>query len=109
MKKIFLIIFVVINLLAKDTIAQGTDCSTASPFCTAVPATFPAQQNTTAPVGPNYGCLGSQPNPAWFYLQISTAGPVTLDMSNSASVDIDYIIWGPFTSPAAACSSGQSG
>ncbi len=109
MKKIFLIIFVVINLLAKDTIAQGTDCSTASPFCTAVPATFPAQQNTTAPVGPNYGCLGSQPNPAWFYLQISTAGPVTLDMSNSASVDIDYIIWGPFTSPAAACSSGLTG
>ena len=109
MKKIYLIIFVVINLLAKNVQAQGVDCNTASPFCTAVPATFPAQQNTTAPVGPNYGCLGSQPNPAWFYLQVSTTGQITLDMSNSASVDIDFIIWGPFASPAAACTSGLTG
>jgi len=109
MKKILLIIFVVINLLAKNSIAQGADCATASPFCTATPASFPAQQNTVAPVGPDYGCLGSQPNPAWFFLQVATTGPITLDMSNSASVDIDYIIWGPFTSNAAACASGLTG
>jgi len=110
MKKIVLFIFVIINLLAKNTIAQGSDCSTASPFCTASGvATFPAQQNTTAPVGPNYGCLGSQPNPAWFYLQIAAPGPLTLNMTNSASVDIDFIIWGPFTSAAAGCTSGLTG
>lgn len=109
MKKIFLIIFVVISFFTKNTVAQGTDCATASPFCTAVPASFPASQNTTAPVGPNYGCLGSQPNPAWFYLQVATTGPITLDMTNSAAVDIDFIIWGPFPSAANACSSGLTG
>ena len=106
MKKIFLIIFVIISFFSKKTIAQGTDCATASPFCTAVPASFPASQNTTAPVGPNYGCLGTQPNPAWFYLQVATSGPITLNMTNSATLDIDFIIWGPFTSAPAACASG---
>ena len=90
--------------------AQGTNCSTASPFCTAQgTATFPASQNTVAPTGPNYGCLASQPNPAWYYLQIATPGNLTLNMTNSANVDIDYIIWGPFTTPAAACASGLTG
>lgn len=109
MKQLVLFVFILLSLFTKNTKAQGTDCATASPFCTAVPASFPAQQNTTAPVGPNYGCLGSQPNPAWFYLQVATSGPITLDMSNSASVDIDFIIWGPFTSASAACSSGLTG
>lgn len=109
MKKIFIIIFVLISFFTKNAIAQGADCSTASPFCTSVPASFPAGTNTTAPVGPNYGCLGSQPNPAWFYLQVATTGPITLNMTNSANLDIDFIIWGPFTSPATACSSGLTG
>lgn len=110
MKNFFLLFFVVISLITKNTLAQGTDCSTASPFCTSAGvATFPAQQNTVAPVGPNYGCLYTQPNPAWYYLQVSTAGPLTLNMTNSANVDIDFIIWGPFTSDSAACSSGLTG
>src|ERR1035437_3361739 len=106
MKKIFFFIFAIISLFTKNTFAQGTDCATASPFCTAVPASFPASQNTIAPTGPNYGCLGSQPNPAWFYLQISTAGTLTLNLSDAASVDIDFACWGPFTSASAGCASG---
>lgn len=110
MKKIFLLTFVIISVLSKNTIAQGTQCSSASPFCTELGGTtYPAQQNTSAPVGPNYACLGSQPNPAWFYLQISTAGTIVLDLSNSAVVDIDFIIWGPFTSPSAGCAFGLTG
>ncbi len=110
MKKIILFVFAVIYFFSFNSFAQGTDCSTASPFCTASgAATFPAQTNTTTPIGPNYGCLGSQPNPAWFYLQIATSGPLNLTMSNSANLDIDFIVWGPFTSAAAGCASGLTG
>lgn len=114
MKKTFLFIFTLISLYPNITIGQGTDCSTASPFCTNVPVTFPAQTNVYAPVGPNYGCLGDQPNPSWFYLQISTPGSITLNMqgylNNSTTPhDIDFIIWGPFTSINNGCSSGLTG
>lgn len=109
MKKIVLLVFFVFSLLSKNIIAQGADCATATPFCTESGGTsYPALQNTVAPVGPNYGCLGSQPNPAWFYLQISTSGNIIIDMTNSAVVDIDFILWGPFTSPSSGCAFGLS-
>jgi gliding motility-associated-like protein len=110
MKKLFLTVAILFCVTHAAIFAQGSDCATASPFCTAAgTATFPASQNTTAPVGPNYDCLGTQPNPAWYYLQVATSGNIVLDMTNSANVDIDFIIWGPFTSSSAACSSGLTG
>lgn len=109
MRKIILILFILITISLQVVFAQGADCSTASPFCTAAgTATFPASQNTTAPVGPDYGCLFTQPNPAWYYLQMATSGNIDLNMTNSANVDIDFIIWGPFTTATAACASGLS-
>lgn len=55
--------------------------------------------------GNNYDCLFSQPNPAWYYLEISTAGDVNMNLY--APQDIDFIIWGPFTDLATA--QGQCG
>jgi gliding motility-associated-like protein len=78
-------------------------CATAQPFCTGSGITFPASTGTTAQTGPNYGCLISQPNPAWYYLQIATAGNININLSNSANVDIDFAAWGPFASQAAMC------
>lgn len=63
---------------------------------------FPAGVNAgSAQGGPSYGCLGSQPNPAWFYMQIANGGPITLVMS--AAQDIDFICWGPFPNLATSC------
>lgn len=63
---------------------------------------FPAGVNTgNAQTGPNYGCLGSQPNPAWFFMQIANGGPISIVMS--AANDIDFICWGPFASVSAGC------
>ncbi|MFN3343272.1 MAG: T9SS type B sorting domain-containing protein [Flavobacteriales bacterium] len=84
--------------------SQAT-CATADPFCTSSGVSFPASQNTTAPAGPNYGCLLTQPNPAWYYLNIATSGNIMINLSNSANVDIDFIIWGPFASQASMCTS----
>ncbi|MEN9303728.1 MAG: hypothetical protein RL264_2157 [Bacteroidota bacterium] len=73
------------------------------PFCSNNgTVTFPAGTNQTAASvtypGNNYGCLGSSPNPAWYYMQIANPGNFSINMSNSAGVDIDYILYGPYTS-----------
>lgn len=73
-----------------------------NPFCSDGTTTFPAGTNqvpasTTYPNN-DYGCLGSTPNPEWYYMQIATAGSLGINMINSAGVDIDYILYGPYTS-----------
>jgi len=80
------------------------NCAAALPFCTGNIMNFQAAtQQPAAQGGPNYGCLFSQPNPTWFYMQIANAGPVVIAMA--ANSDIDFICWGPFPSLATACNS----
>jgi len=104
MKYIYTLFISVICVLAIQTEinAQGS-CAAAAPFCTSTGVNFPASTSTTAPAGPNYGCLLSQPNPAWYYINIATAGNIQINLTNSANVDVDFIIWGPFASQAAMC------
>jgi hypothetical protein len=81
--------------------AQGPDCLNAEPVCTGLGGyQFDAGTNTNAPAGNNYDCLLTQPNPAWYYFEISQDG--NIDMTLTAGQDIDFIIWGPFASIAAA-------
>ncbi len=69
---------------------------------------FPASTNAgAAQSGPNYGCLGSQPNPAWFFMQMATTGSMSIAMS--AANDIDFICWGPFSTLSGACNSLTAG
>lgn len=101
---LFLFIYQISNLFS-----QINDCTTATQFCANTNNTYPASQNTTEPVGPNFGCLGSYPNPAWLYFNVVTSGNLIINMSNSANLDIDFICWGPYTSSAAGCASGLTG
>ena len=78
-------------------------CSGAQPFCTGTTYTFPAAQNTTAQTGPNYGCLILTPNPAWYYMQIQNGGPLAISMASTAGVDVDYALWGPFSTLTNVC------
>lgn len=80
--------------------AGGSNCATMNPFCTSNTYCFTAQTGTTAEAGNNYGCLSTQPNPTWYYFEISTSGNLAFDMS--AGSDIDFALWGPFNSLAAA-------
>jgi hypothetical protein len=86
--------------------AAGT-CNGAQPFCTGTTYTFPAATGTTAEVGPSYGCLSTRPNPAWYYMKILNSGNLVISISqvNASGVgkDVDFILWGPFTSPTAPC------
>ncbi len=105
MKKFILIIILFISF---DTVTFGQAglCEISDPFCTSSIYTFPAGVNTgTAQSGPNYGCLGTQPNPAWYHMKIAVAGNINIYMSTLPLRDIDFICWGPFTDPYDPCAS----
>jgi len=74
-----------------------------NPFCSDNgTTTFPAgtSQVPASTTYPNndYGCLFSTPNPEWYYMQVDAPGSLGINMSNSANTDIDYILYGPYTS-----------
>ncbi len=92
--------------------SQNAACSGADPFCTGTAYLFPANVDAgSAEVGPNYGCLCSQPNPVWYYLRIANPGSLTINISSTAG-DVDYAAWGPFSAltcdPADLTSTGTS-
>ncbi len=107
-KVTFLLAALLLNLNSNKIFAQGNTCASATPFCSSVgtPFSFPnTYGGNTAPVGPSYGCLCSQPNPSWFYLKSSAAGVMAFTISEGTSagagnLDADFIAYGPYTSSA---------
>lgn len=96
--------------------SDGSSCISANPFCTAINYNFPNSTGSTAPSGPNYGCLGSQPNPIWYYMDVDQAGSFQIGMSQTTGpngtgtgIDVDFALWGPYTSLAAGCTAVMSG
>ena len=78
---------------------QNKTCETAAPFCTGTLYSFPAGVNSPAgQPGPNYDCLNTRPNPAWYYMKVATPGNIIIQMHSEPAKDIDFCCWGPFTS-----------
>ena len=98
-----LIFTIVLSSFYLACFSQGT-CATALPFCTGSNYTFPASTNTLGPPGNNFGCLGTQPNPAFYFMEIDNGGNLTIDISTNPLEDIDFICWGPFTNFSTICS-----
>lgn len=95
-----------LNLLAQTS---NNTCSTALPFCGSSVYTFPSGgcvNNCLGETGPCYGCLGLVQNPAWYYLQVSSAGKIVLSITELPYTDIDFVCWGPFATPTGACTAG---
>lgn len=88
--------------------AQNNLCSNSDPFCTDNGLyEFPAGVNAgTGEPGPYYSCLGTQPNPAWYYMRILEPGDMDIYMYSTPQVDIDFCCWGPFADPFEPCPSG---
>ena len=80
--------------------AGGNDCAQQQPICTDNTYCYTAGVGSIATAGNDYGCLITQPNPSWYYFEISTAGNLVFDLG--AGSDIDFAVWGPFANAAAA-------
>jgi len=96
-------------------------CEFAQVACSANTYTFPSGTDGWAPdpvAGyPNYGCLGQSgghyaPGPAWYFMQVGTAGSITMTITQwdlgfpPQLIDVDFICWGPFTSLTQGCATG---
>ena len=90
---------------------QNNYCATADPFCTDNGMyQFPAGVNAgNGESGPNYSCLSTRPNPAWYYMRMSNSGGMTIYMYSTPSEDIDFCCWGPFDDPVTPCPNGLTG
>lgn len=84
--------------------SQGNFCIESEPFCTSNLYSFPAgTSGTSAEPGPDYDCLNTTPNPAWYHMKIAVAGSFNIRMFSTPSEDIDFICWGPFLDPVDPC------
>jgi len=98
--------FLVVTFL-QETYSQSSTCIDSEPFCTGTNYVFPASVNAgQAEVGPDYGCLSSQPNPVWYHLLIDDSGDLEITMFSTPEKDIDFICWGPFDDPTSPCPYG---
>ena len=100
-----------VNSLMMDMYIQSREnnmCEFADPFCTDNGMyEFPAGVNAgSGETGPDYDCLYTQPNPAWYYMRIGDAGAMDIHMYSTPQVDIDFCCWGPFDDPTSPCPYG---
>ena len=110
MNKRYLLVVIFSILFAtsySQTLPPG--CSGALPFCAGTSSTGISFPNTTNSPSPgSYSCLATQPNAAWYYLQISQSGNLTFTIRqfNTAGnpIDVDFIAWGPFATPTCGAS-----
>ena len=81
-------------------------CSQANSLCNSLGVPFQNTINATS-TG-QAGCLNTTPNPTWFYLPVSGAGTINLQIVqtsvNGGTSDVDYVVYGPFSSLTNACS-----
>lgn len=86
---------------------QNNLCAYADPFCTDNGLyQFPAGVNAgNGENGPDYDCLMTKPNPAWYYMRIASPGGINIYMYSTPAEDIDFCCWGPFENPEEACTS----
>lgn len=106
MRQSILVVF--LFFIANCALAQvNSTCGAASQFCSGSSSQYPSVTGAAPAQGASsWGCLGSQPNPAWFTIPVTQNGNINISLS--ATFDIDFICWGPFTQAdinnGAACS-----
>ena len=99
-------------------VTPETSVLDAEPFCAATNGQFILFDNVDdSDNAQEYGdiaCLGSTPNPVWYYLQIDQPGNLNFQILQNTvfngtgnptgqNLDVDFVAWGPFTSTTQAC------
>lgn len=101
---------------AAPSTPENSVCGGSGAFCADAGALeFPNTANSDcvldAPVEVvSNSCLGSAPNPAWYFIEIGLAGNIVIDISQTTGpggtgtgLDVDYVVWGPFPDVPSAC------
>lgn len=95
------------TVFAQSNCNLASSCANANLLCNSLGIPF---SNTISVASTsNAGCLGTTPNPTWFYLPISASGSINLVITQGNNApsfnnqDVDYIIYGPFTSGTPSC------
>lgn len=121
MNNLFLLLLSALTISLQVKAAGGctgtvVPCSDANPFCTSNSYNFPNETSTCTPSGPNYGCLSSTPNPVWYYMEVDVSGSFQINLSQTtgpngtgAGLDVDFALYGPFSSLSSGCSSVNGG
>lgn len=105
MKNIRLALLFVMSIYGTIATAQtNTTCATMLPICTDDLLTFDiyATGGGMDPGNNDGGCLVPTVGTNWFYLKIGTSGNIDMTMTAPIGVDLDFVVWGPFTNLTAA-------
>jgi PKD repeat protein len=106
MKKLLALLVICALSYQEKATCQNIHCINSQLICTGPSYTYPAGTTGSAEPGAYYGCLSTQPAPAWFHMCFEAAGPVTIYMYSTPLLDIDFICWGPFEDPFSPCVEG---
>lgn len=76
-------------------------CDSMAPICTSNVLSYSAEASgVNAEPCNDYDCLTTQPDPTWYYFEISQAGNLVFDIA--AGSDVDFATWGPYPNLTAA-------
>lgn len=98
-----------VTLISQSNCNAASNCNNANSLCGSLATPFANTINVANSGSP--GCLGSSPNATWFNLPISNSGSINLQINqgNNApaynNLDIDYIVYGPFSTSTGNCNS----
>lgn len=105
------LLFCFLTLLSLNAFAGGSggstpsgnyvnDCMNAGGICSSNNYSFPNSTNVSSYGG--FDCMSTSPNPVWYNMQVDDPGQIDIRMSQTSG-DIDFVIWGPFTSLQEGC------
>jgi gliding motility-associated-like protein len=104
------LIFSLMVFISYGQNGDGKLCIDAQPLCAASQFSYPNTFGINfAESGPDFDCISFPINPSWFYLQIAQDGDIQLQLEQSItdggnpSLDVDFILYGPFNDPRAPC------
>lgn len=107
-------LFLALGLLNNNNAsAQVQSPCDAHPFCSDSAYVFNNATSGSVPATVTLGCLGSAPDPIWYYMQIGTSGTMQLTMvqtsGTGAQLDVDFSMFGPFTDLPTGCAAVIAG
>jgi len=74
--------------------------------------TFVSTNNINSSSIGQIACLGSTPDPLWNYIQVDNSGTLNIEVkqiNNSGNlIDVDFVIWGPYSSFQTLCDNSSS-